>query len=55
MSYLWNGLVLGMSLGLAGVGLSMTYSILNFANFAHGDLITSGAFAGWATAFQIAG
>ncbi|EMA23921.1 MULTISPECIES: branched-chain amino acid ABC transporter permease [Haloarcula] len=55
MSYLWNGLVLGMSLGLAGVGLSMTYSILNFANFAHGDLITSGAFAGWATAFLIAG
>ncbi|EMA05067.1 branched-chain amino acid transport system permease protein [Haloarcula vallismortis] len=55
VSYLWNGLVLGMSLGLAGVGLSMTYSILNFANFAHGDLITSGAFAGWATAFLIAG
>ena len=55
MSYLWNGLVLGMSLGLAGIGLSMTYSILNFANFAHGDLITSGAFAGWATAFVIAG
>lgn len=55
LSYLWNGLVLGMSLGLAGIGLSMTYSILNFANFAHGDLITSGAFAGWATAFLIAG
>lgn len=55
LNYLWNGLVLGMSLGLAGIGLSMTYSILNFANFAHGDLITSGAFAGWATTFVIAG
>jgi branched-chain amino acid transport system permease protein len=33
----------------------MTYSILSFANFAHGDLMTSGAFAGWLTAFVAAG
>jgi len=55
VSFLKNGLVLGMSVGLAGIGLSMTYSILNFANFAHGDLITAGAFAGWITTFVIAG
>ncbi len=54
-TFLWDGTLLGMSLGLAGIGLAMTYSILNFANFAHGDLMTSGAFAGWVTAFLIAG
>jgi len=39
---------------LAGIGLSMTYSILNFANFSHGDLVTTGAFTGWGVAFVIA-
>ncbi len=53
--YLWNGTIVGLGLGLAGIGLAMTYSILNFANFAHGDLITAGAFAGWITTFLIAG
>ncbi|QGX96576.1 branched-chain amino acid ABC transporter permease [Haloplanus rallus] len=45
----------GLVIGLAGIGLSMTYSILNFANFSHGDYITSGAFAGWATTYLLAG
>ena len=55
VGYLWEGLVVGLSIGLAGVGLSMTYSILNFANFGHGDYVTSGAFAGWAVTWAIAG
>jgi len=54
-TYLWNGAVLGLSIGLAGMGLAMTYSILSFANFAHGDLVTSGAVAGWIAAFLVAG
>ena len=54
-SFLWDGLVTGLAIGLAGVGLSMTYSILNFANFGHGDYVTSGAFAGWAVTWLIAG
>jgi branched-chain amino acid transport system permease protein len=54
-TFTWDGIILGMSIGLAGVGLAMTYSILNFANFAHGDFITVGAFAGWLTTFVIAG
>ncbi|WP_417351205.1 branched-chain amino acid ABC transporter permease [Halobellus marinus] len=45
----------GLVIGLAGIGLSMTYSILNFANFAHGDYITAGAFSGWATTYFVAG
>jgi len=55
VSLLWNGTILGLSVGLAGVGLAMTYSILRFANFAHGDLMTSGAFAGWIATFLVAG
>ena len=51
----WRGVVNGLVIGLAGVGLSMTYSILNFANFAHGDYVTSGAFAGWVTTWVVAG
>ena len=50
-----DGLMRGLVIGLAGIGLSMTYSILNFANFAHGDYITAGGFAGWATTYAIAG
>jgi branched-chain amino acid transport system permease protein len=50
-----DGTVLGLSLGLAGIGLAMTYSILNFANFAHGDYITVGGVVGWITAFLVAG
>ncbi|MFB6304130.1 MAG: branched-chain amino acid ABC transporter permease [Haloferacaceae archaeon] len=54
-SLVWDGLMRGLVIGLAGIGLSMTYSILNFANFAHGDYVTGGAFAGWATTYVIAG
>ncbi len=53
-SNLWNGLIIGLVIGLAGIGLSMTYSILSFANFSHGDLVTTGAFTGWGVAFVIA-
>ncbi|GAB7009239.1 branched-chain amino acid ABC transporter permease [Halorubrum trueperi] len=54
-SNLWNGLVIGLVIGLAGIGLSMTYSILSFANFSHGDLVSTGAFTGWGVAFLLAG
>jgi branched-chain amino acid transport system permease protein len=54
VSYVLNGLVVGLVVGLAGVGLSMTYSILNFANFAHGDYLTVGGFAGWTATSLVA-
>ena len=54
-SLVWDGLMRGLVIGLAGIGLSMTYSILNFANFSHGDYITAGAFSGWATTYLLAG
>ena len=54
-TYLWDGLVIGLAIGLAGVGLSLTYSILKFANFAHGDMITAGGFSGWVAVFAVMG
>jgi len=55
VTFIVDGLILGLVVGLAGIGLSMTYSILNFANFSHGDLVTGGAFVGWVTSWVIAG
>jgi branched-chain amino acid transport system permease protein len=54
-SLVWDGVMRGLVIGLAGIGLSMTYSILNFANFSHGDYITAGAFSGWAVSYLLAG
>lgn len=39
-----NGLVFSCIIILASIGLSLIYSIADFANFAHGDLMTVGAF-----------
>ena len=44
LPYLVDGLLLGSTLALGAVGLTLTYSILGFANFTHGDLITWGAY-----------
>ena len=51
----WGGVARGLVFGLAGVGLSITYSILTFANFSHGDLVTTGAFTGWGVTYLIIG
>lgn len=55
MTFLWDGVGIGLILGLAGIGLTLTYSILGFANVSHGDVLTAGAFAGWSAAFVTAG
>ncbi len=38
------GIVLGSIIVLGAVGLTLIYGIVNFANFAHGDLMTLGAY-----------
>ncbi|WP_324717193.1 branched-chain amino acid ABC transporter permease [Carboxydochorda subterranea] len=38
------GVMLGGILALGGVGLSLVYGVLRFATFAHGDLMTVGAY-----------
>lgn len=39
-----NGIAIGSVIALASVGLTLTYGILRLANFAHGDLMTLGAY-----------
>jgi branched-subunit amino acid ABC-type transport system permease component len=46
-----NGLSLGSIYALGAVGLTLVYGILKLVNFAHGDLLTFGAFM----AFMVAG
>lgn len=41
---LLDGLVNGAVIGLGAVGVTLTYSILRFANFAHGELVSWGAY-----------
>lgn len=41
-----DGIVLGSIIVLGGVGLSLVYSIGDFPNFAHGDLMVLGAYGG---------
>jgi branched-chain amino acid transport system permease protein len=55
VGYVWKGLSIGLIIGLAGVGLSLTYDLLDFANFAHGDYMTVSAFFGWGMAYLVAG
>jgi len=38
------GIVLGGIIALGAVGLTLVYGIIRFANFAHGDLMTGGAY-----------
>ena len=45
-----DGLVAGSMIGLGAVGITLTYSILRFANFAHGELISWGAYFAFAVA-----
>ena len=39
-----DGIAVGSIIALAAVGLTLTYGILRLANFAHGDILTLGAY-----------
>jgi branched-chain amino acid transport system permease protein len=41
---LMDGLIAGSMIGLGAIGVTLTYSILRFANFAHGEFISWGAY-----------
>ncbi|SDQ88654.1 branched-chain amino acid transport system permease protein [Rhizobiales bacterium GAS191] len=43
--YIIPGIVLGCIYALGAVGLSLVYGVLRFGHFAHGDLMTFGAYA----------
>lgn len=53
--YIANGLVLGSTIALGAIGLTLTYNILNFANFAHGSLVSWGAYFGLVFVVAFAG
>jgi branched-chain amino acid transport system permease protein len=43
--FLVDGLMAGALIGLGAIGVTLTYSILGFANFAHGEFVAFGAYA----------
>lgn len=50
--YFIPGVVLGSIYALGAVGITLTFGILRFANFAHGETMTVGAYTAW-TAYII--
>src|SRR5439155_6324504 len=54
LQHLLNGLVLGGTYALLGIGLTLIFGLMNVVNFAHGELYTLGAYATFA-ALALAG
>ena len=55
LDLLASGLVYSSIIVLGSIGLSLVYSIANFANFAHGDTMTVGAYAALVTFGAVGG
>ena len=55
LQFLADGLLSGSMIGLGAIGVTLTYSILRFANFAHGEFISWGAYAALAMSGAIGG
>ena len=45
LQFLADGIVMGSLIALGAIGVTLSYSILRFANFAHGEFIAWGAYA----------
>jgi len=52
--YIMPGIVLGSIYALGAIGITLTFGILRFANFAHGELMTLGVYFAW-TLVQLTG
>jgi branched-chain amino acid transport system permease protein len=44
LQFIADGLIIGALIGLGAIGVTLTYSILRFANFAHGEFLTWGTY-----------
>lgn len=55
LQFVVNGIIFSSIVVLGSVGLSIIYSIADFANFAHGDTMTVGAFAALAAFGTLSG
>ena len=53
LQFLADGLIAGCIVALGAVGITLTYSILRFANFAHGEFISWGCYLTWLVAGAI--
>src|SRR5512134_2829659 len=53
VQHLVNGLTLGGTYALLGIGLTLIFGLMNVVNFAHGELYTLGAYAAF-TALALA-
>ena len=51
--YLIPGLVLGSIYALGAIGITLTFGILRFANFAHGEIMTLGVYITWSLIYLI--
>src|SRR5262250_810624 len=49
LQHLLNGLVLGGTYALLGIGLTLIFGLMSVVNFAHGEFYTLGAYAAFAT------
>ncbi len=54
LQFIGDGLIAGAMIGLGAIGVTLTYSILRFANFAHGEFIAWGSYFALAGAGAIA-
>jgi branched-chain amino acid transport system permease protein len=52
---LLDGVLLGSTIGLGAIGLTLTYAILGFGNFAHGELMSWGAYLALPIAALVSG
>jgi neutral amino acid transport system permease protein len=43
----WSGIVVGLVIALAAVGLSLVFGTTGLVNFAHGEMLTLGALVAW--------
>ena len=48
LQHLLNGLLLGSTYALLGIGLTLVFGLMNVVNFAHGEFYTLGAYAAFA-------
>ncbi len=55
LQFLLDGLISGAMIGLGAIGVTLTYSILRFSNFAHGDFMAWGAYAALAVVGVLGG
>src|SRR6186997_427177 len=54
ISFVREGATLGAIYALTALGYTMVYGILRMINFAHGEILTVGAFGGYFTATALA-